>query len=489
MTAAQQHWLPPPDNRMDHTPAGSPSTLRGSHLGIQQPHRDTKTSFYLQTHLTERTVQRGSWTRAALVVALAAIMAVPTGMRAQSDQRVEQDSAYSLSRSGLAHGVEAVQQSIPQASGPGFVNWTLCMKNNTLLSGNAACFGGFGPRAAVWDSMNGDIYVTNEDSGNVSVISGSTNRAVATISLGTTVFGVTYDSRSGDIYVTDSGSNKVSVISGRTNTVVATIPVGSDPEGAVYDSANGDVYITNVESNTVSVTSGANYTVVATIPVGSEPGDAAYDSGNGEIYIADVNCVASPCGQGYLSVVSGSTNRVVANIDVGPAPGGVAFDSGNGDIYVTSGLSDYVSAIAGNTNRIVTNISVGNDSDGVAYDSGNGDIYVTNGLSDYVSVISGSTNWAEVAIQVGAFPIGAAYDNQSGNVYIINDASGSVSIITPGNPNSPGNSGNPSGGSFPWLYIGVGGIVAMVAVAIWVLLLRKWRESPVSSPPASAQPA
>ena len=50
--------------------------------------------------------------------------------------------------------------------------------------------------------------------------------------------GVAFDSANGNIYVAKPSSNSVSVISGSTNKVIKPIAVGSQPYGVAFDSAN-----------------------------------------------------------------------------------------------------------------------------------------------------------------------------------------------------------------------------------------------------------
>jgi len=80
---------------------------------------------------------------------------------------------------------------------------------------------------------------------------------VATVPLpvGSHPAGIAYDSAKGEVFVANDGSNTVSVISDSTNTVVATVSVGSGPFGVAYDSAKGEVFVTNIDSDTVSVIS------------------------------------------------------------------------------------------------------------------------------------------------------------------------------------------------------------------------------------------
>jgi YVTN family beta-propeller protein len=89
-------------------------------------------------------------------------------------------------------------------------------------------------------------YVTNQNSGNVSVIDTASNKVVATIPVGHLPDGVAItsdrthpfehdDSRHQPLaYVTNDHDNTVSVIDTASNTVVATIPAGSLPEGMAF---------------------------------------------------------------------------------------------------------------------------------------------------------------------------------------------------------------------------------------------------------------
>jgi len=267
------------------------------------------------------------------------------------------------------------------------------------------------PYAVGYDSGNGDVYVVNQDSNSVSVISGTT--VVGTVTVGANPWAVGYDSGNGDIYVVNNGANSVSVISGTT--VVGTVTVGSNPYAVGYDSGNGEVYVVNQDSNSVSVISGT--TVVGTVAVGSYPWAVGYDSGNGDIYVSNF-------GGTTVSVISGTT--VGGTVTVGSEPIAVGYDSGNGDIYVANYDSSSVSVISGTT--VVGTVTVGSYPDAAGYDSGNGDIYMANQDSNSVSVIFGTMVVGTVA--VGANPWAVVYDGGNGDIYVLNLGANSVSVIS-----------------------------------------------------------
>ncbi|MGD0588597.1 MAG: PKD domain-containing protein [Thermoplasmata archaeon] len=277
---------------------------------------------------------------------------------------------------------------------------------------------GVNPDSAVFDSVNGYVYVVTHSTDNVSVINGTSVETAIALPGSNILLGAAFDSENGYVYVTN-GFGNVSVINGTS--VVASIPDNYAPDAAAFDSANGLVYVANYGSGTsgnVSVINGTQ--VVETIPVGAGPSGAAFDSANGYVYVTDY-------GVGFLgnvSVIDGT--RVVATIPVGAAPFGVAFDSANGCVYVTNYNSYNVSVISGT--HVVATVPVGEGPSAAAFDSANGYIYVTNeGNSNNVSVINGTSVVA--SIPVGFYPDAAAFDSANEYVYVANSFSDNVSVI------------------------------------------------------------
>lgn len=360
------------------------------------------------------------------VVAIIGILLVLSGQvlvpLSQSNITPSGPSSYTGPTVGIASSLVA------HGSGVDHVQWTLCLWNNVLLSGNSgSCPNshGIAPEGVTVDSSNGDLYVADSGAFAVNVVSGATNKVVANISLGAPPVGLDFDTWNGDVYV--ANGNSVSVISGVTNTVVATTSV-SYPTRVAFDSSNGDVYVTSYGSNNVSVISGTTNTVVKTIPVptGSGPLGVAFDSTNGDIYVADE-------GPNMVSVISGASNTIVDTISAGDEPYGVGFDSANGDIYVTNAVAPIVSVISGDSNTVVATISVPSLY-GLASDSTNGDMYVPGDYSSNVSVISGVTNKVVATVPVGLDPSGAAFDSTSGYMYVTDAGSDALSIIAPSTP-------------------------------------------------------
>lgn len=277
----------------------------------------------------------------------------------------------------------------------------------------------------------------------VSVISGRTDRYFLNVSIGVGSYAedIAMDSGNGDLYVADSGTNNVSVVSGVTNSEVAVIPVGNTPTSLAYDNATGDIYVANRFSGNVSVISGSSNRVVATLSGFSHPVAVACDGGNGDIYVADEG--NNPNWMGNVTVISGATDQVVAVIPVGvgPATSGLAYDGANGDIYAVDAgnypsYEGNVSVISGSSNSVIRTVRVGTQAASALFDPGNGDVYVTNAGSNNVSVIAGASNTVVATLAVQSSPQGMGYDADNGQVYVTNQQDTTVSII--GTLPSPG---------------------------------------------------
>jgi len=158
------------------------------------------------------------------------------------------------------------------------------------------------PSLLTYDGGAGDVYVGESVPTGLSVINDTSVIADIPVNSSSSLFpsGGVYDSFNGDLYVSlidygSSGSGSVLVVRG--SSILAQIPVGNQTFQGVYDSGNAVVYEPNWASNNVSVIE--NSSLVATLPVGSEPSIPTYDSANGYVYVPNngsdnVSVIAPP---------------------------------------------------------------------------------------------------------------------------------------------------------------------------------------------------
>lgn len=118
-------------------------------------------------------------------------------------------------------------------------------------------------------------------------------------------FGVAVDAPRREVWVTNQTSNSVSVVSQDTLKVVATIAVGKGPALLVASPDGRTIYVADQLGNTVSVIDAASRRVRATIPVASQPHGPDVTPDGRYLYVASI-------GGNAVTIIRTSDNRVVA---------------------------------------------------------------------------------------------------------------------------------------------------------------------------------
>jgi YVTN family beta-propeller protein len=107
------------------------------------------------------------------------------------------------------------------------------------------------PTAIAFDDRNDHVYVavTVEGSGEGNLYNGSllaldrnASRVVTSSRIGDNPYEIAVDGSNGNVYVTNADSNNISVVNGSTGQVTGSIPVDLDPWSVVYDGENACLY-------------------------------------------------------------------------------------------------------------------------------------------------------------------------------------------------------------------------------------------------------
>src|ERR1700722_12750126 len=284
------------------------------------------------------------------------------------------------------------------------------------------------PLAVALNPTTGQIYVANNGSGSVSVISGATETVVATIPVGTTPSAIAVDALTNTIYVANSGSGSVSVISGATNAVIATVTVGTTPSAIAVDPLASLVYVANSGTNNLSVIAEATNTVSATVPTGTNPVAVAVNPQKHVIYVVNK-------GSGNVTVISGASSTASATVTAGTNPVSVALNPLTNQIYVANNGSNNITLIAGATNATTT-VADPNAMGPVAVtvNSVTGNAYVANSTSNNVTEIATGTNATTTITDPNATaPAAVAVNPTMNQIYVANSGSGNVTAIAGSN--------------------------------------------------------
>jgi YVTN family beta-propeller protein len=263
------------------------------------------------------------------------------------------------------------------------------------------------------------------------LVAATTFSVFTSVTLGGSPFGEAYDASTHELYVTNGNGNNVTVLSDPSLQVVATIGVGTGPDGIAYDPGRGELFVANSGDGNVSVISDASHSVAATIMVGGAPWAVAYDPTLAEVFVSTFT-------GNDVVVIADSNNTVVYTVSLGSlvtpraGPAGLAFDAGTDELYVAAWTSGYVIAFAVNQSyiRFAAESMVDTQPDEVAYVPSSNEIFVTSHANPgMVDVISDSMHSVVARVAVGANPIGLAYDPTTDEVMVANAGASNVSII------------------------------------------------------------
>ena len=199
----------------------------------------------------------------------------------------------------------------------------------------------FVPGWVATDSRDGLIYVGG--AGGVYPVNPGNGSIGRRIAVGLSPWGITYDPVNDYLYVADNGGNNITVISATLNRTIASVNVGSAPSGVLYDPANGDIYVANYVSHNVSVIRDTSLVVPSQVYVpGPNPRYLTYDAADADIFVTDEQ-------GGDIAVINGTSQTVLRDIILGAGnccgggtiPNGITYDLENGDIYVAMYASPY----------------------------------------------------------------------------------------------------------------------------------------------------
>jgi YVTN family beta-propeller protein len=200
-----------------------------------------------------------------------------------------------------------------------------------------------GEDAVAISPRTGDVYVLHGLANSVSVISGKTNKAIATIPLNDgsrSPYTLTVSPVTGEVYVLSDGytgnpgGTFVSVLSGKTNKIIATATLYSKGAlgGIAVNPKTGDVYLANDAASHIWELSGKTNKVISMprLPKHTTVAAVAVDPLNGDIYATSDDAVV---------VFSGKTGKVIATVPVTNLTEqywGLATSPKTGDAYVTN---------------------------------------------------------------------------------------------------------------------------------------------------------
>jgi YVTN family beta-propeller protein len=306
--------------------------------------------------------------------------------------------------------------------------------------------------------QNYQVYVSNEKSGDVTVINGSDNQVVGTIPVGKRPRGIHASPDGKNVYVALSGTpiaappqldakgnpifqkskddddddsakadksaDAIGVVDVATKKLKGKISGGSDPEEFSLSKDGTKLYVSNEDVKTASVIDIATGKVEHIIAVGQEPEGVATTPDGKHFY---VTCEAG--GDVYVIETAGYT--IVGRFKVNVRPRSMDFSPGAGVGFIPSESTGELNVIDTVNLKVLKVITLppGSRPMGVKVASNGRKVYVSNGRAGTVSVLDSHTYELLNTIKVGVRPWGIALSPDGKFLYAANGPSNDVSVV------------------------------------------------------------
>ena len=205
------------------------------------------------------------------------------------------------------------------------------------------------PEGPTMESAKGPrIYVSDEVSGDLTVIDATTMKRLETLHIGTRPRGIHASPDGKTLYIALSGTpiggpgvdedklppsdhskDGIGVFDVAQNKLVRTIPGGSDPENFDISKDGKQLYISNEDESAVSIVDIDSGKIEATMNMGAQP-EGVKTSHNGKfVYVTSEEA-------GTIAVVDPAAKKITATIKVGHRPRNVAFTPDDKIAYINA---------------------------------------------------------------------------------------------------------------------------------------------------------
>jgi YVTN family beta-propeller protein len=288
------------------------------------------------------------------------------------------------------------------------------------------------------------VYVTNEQSGDLTVIDPATNTALATIPLGKRPRGIRSAPNGTQLYIALSGSpisppgvdestlpppdrsaDGIGVVDVKSLTMATILRGPSDPEQTSVSGDGTRLFIANEDTGKASVLEIASGKTIAEFEVGGEPEGVTTSTDGRFVYVTSEE-------ENTISVIETATNKMISQFAVGARPRDSAFSPDSTRAYVTAENGGTVSVVDTAAHKVTATIKLTGTNVrpmGVVVSPDGQRVYVTTGRGGTVVAIDTATNTPVASVEVGPRPWGLAISPDGARLYTANGPSNDVSVV------------------------------------------------------------
>jgi YVTN family beta-propeller protein len=289
------------------------------------------------------------------------------------------------------------------------------------------------------------LLVTNEDSGDVTVIDLAREEVTAKITVGKRPRGIRVSPDGRLVFVALSGSVKsgpnvdestlpppdrgadgIGVLDTAQWKLVRVLKSGQDPEHFDISRDGKTLFVSNEETGETSSVDVQSGEVTARVKVGEEPEGVTLRPDGKVIYVTSE-------GNNQIAAVDVESRKLLTTIETSPRPRSIVFSHDGKTAFVACETGAAVTVVDAVKHRRRANIKIdapGARPMGTALSPDGKTVYVTNGRGTSISLIDvASEKLLETIPNVGTRPWGIAVSSDGQKLYTANGPSNDVSVI------------------------------------------------------------
>lgn len=289
-----------------------------------------------------------------------------------------------------------------------------------------------------------EVYVTNEMSGDLSILDGATLRPLATVPLGKRPRGLRPSPDGRQLFVALSGSplappgvdertlpppdksaDGIGIFDLASRRLLRIVRGVSDPEQLAVGRDGARLYVASEDTGTAVILDVASGERLASVPVGGEPEGVAISPDGSVVYMSSEE-------DHRITVIDTKDDRVLKRFEVGLRPRAIVFTADGAHAYATGETDATVTEIDARAHEVTRRLKLEGENVrpmGVVVAPDARTLYVATGRGGTVVAIDVASFTAKASVRVGQRPWGIALSPDGRRLYTANGPSNDISVV------------------------------------------------------------
>lgn len=276
-------------------------------------------------------------------------------------------------------------------------------------------------------SIEGSVWVANEDGNSITVINARTNKVLTTLTGINGPHNLQVSPDNNTVWIVSGHKNLAIAVDVKTYALKGVVGTGKMPAHIIISPDGKSVYVTNGEDNSVSTIDVETMKTISTIPTGKQPHGLRSSPDGKWIYVANASDTT-------VSVIETASNKKVTDIEIGKKPVQVGFSPDGKFAYVSLNAENALAKIDVSSKKLIGKITVGVGPIQVFVRPNNKSILVANQGTEQipsttVSIVDTKTFTVVKTINTGKGAHGVVIEPLSRYAYITNMYENTIAVL------------------------------------------------------------